>query len=45
LNGAAKALTDLVQAAIMIAFPLPGVILAVIKLLTTTKKAVDAIPG
>lgn len=45
LNSAAKALTDLVQAAIMIAFPLPGVILAVIKLLTTTKKAVDAIPG
>lgn len=45
LNGAAKALTDLVQAAIIIAFPLPGVILAVIKLLTTTKKAVDSIPG
>lgn len=44
LNSAAKAFTDLIQSAITIAFPLPGVILSLIKLFIDTKKIVDSIP-
>lgn len=45
LNSAAKAFTDLIQSAITIAFPLPGVILNLIELFVKTKKIVDNIPG